>query len=250
MQNLPPFKGRLNGFDLNCDLGEGLNNEALIMPFITSANIACGYHAGDVNTMYSCVDLAVKHKVSVGAHISYLDRENFGRMEMDLSDAEVFELVQQQMIVLNEVADLFKIRFSHVKPHGALYNQSAKNKNLAKVIARAVKDFDPQLILFGLSSSHSITEAQRLGLHTANEVFADRSYQDDGSLTPRSQPGALIDSVDEVLIQVRQMAEKGRVTTISGLSIPVVAETICIHGDGKKAVVFAKAIQELLQKNE
>ncbi len=245
-----PFRGRLNGFDLNCDMGEGLNNEAYIMPFISSANIACGYHAGDVNAMYECVDLAVKYNVSVGAHISYLDKKNFGRTEMNLSDAEVFELVQQQLIILNEITDLFKIKLSHIKPHGALYNQSAKNKAMAKVLASAIKDYDSQLILYGLSGSHSVIEAQRLGLNTASEVFADRSYQDDGSLTTRSQPGALIDSVDEVLDQVKQMVDTGNVTSVSGKLIPVKVETICIHGDGKKAVDFAKAIYDTLQKKE
>ncbi len=231
---------------LNCDMGEGKGNDAMIMPYISSANIACGYHAGDVQTMYDTIELAVNHKVSVGAHISYLDKINFGRIEMDLSENELYDLVQQQLIILNEIIDLFDIKLTHVKPHGALYNQSAKNSGLAKTIAGAVKDFDQQLILFGLSGSYSIREAEALGLITASEVFADRTYQDDGSLTQRSQPNAIIEDVSEVVKQVLQMINDSTVTSVSGKIIPVVAETICIHGDGKHAIQFAKAIHDAI----
>ena len=233
--------------NLNCDMGEGIGNDALIMPYITSANIACGFHAGDVNTMYDTIELAVKHHVLVGAHVSYMDKANFGRTEMNLPQQEVYELVEQQLILLKEITDLFNIQLTHVKPHGALYNQSAKDAALAKTIARAVKDFDQQLILFGLSGSHSIREAELLGLKTFAEVFADRSYQDDGSLTPRSQPGALIDDVGKSVKQVLQMINKGTVTTVSGKTIPIIVQTICIHGDGIHAVEFAKAIHEAIQ---
>ena len=235
---------------LNCDMGEGSGNDAMIMPYILSANIACGYHAGDVQTMYDTIELAVKHKVFVGAHISYLDKINFGRTEMNLSESEVYELVQQQLIILNEMVDLFDIKLTHAKPHGALYNQSSKNSGLAKTIAMAVKDFDQQLILFGLSGSYSIREAELLGLKTSSEVFADRSYQDDGSLTPRSQSNAILEDVSVVLNQVLQMINDSTVTSVSGKIIPVVAETICIHGDGKHAIQFAKAIHDAIQKKE
>ena len=235
---------------LNCDMGEGAGHDAMIMPYISSANIACGYHAGDVQTMYDTIELAVKHKVSVGAHISYLDKINFGRIEMDLSESEIYELVQQQLIILNEIIDLFDIKLTHAKPHGALYNQSAKNSGLAKTIAGAVKDFDQQLILFGLSGSYSIREAEALGLITASEVFADRTYQDDGSLTQRSQSNAIIEDVSEVVKQVLQMINDSTVTSVSGKIIPVVADTICIHGDGKHAIQFAKAIHDTIQKKE
>ena len=241
------FRGGLDGH-LNCDMGEGIGNDALIMPYISSASIACGYHAGDVQTMYNTIELAIKHKVTIGAHVSYLDRNNFGRTEMNLEEGEIYELVQQQLIILNEIVDLFDIKLSHVKPHGALYNQSAKNSNLAKTIARAVKDFDPQLILFGLSGSYSIREAEALGLKTASEVFADRRYQDDGSLTARSEPNAMIEDVSEVVKQVLQMINNKTITTLSGKTIPIIAETICIHGDGKHAVEFAKAIYSAIKK--
>ena len=233
------------GVDLNCDMGEGLANDALLMPYLSSANVACGYHAGDPETMYKTIALAVKHHVSVGAHVSYLDKNNFGRTEMNLPPAEVYELVAQQLIICKEVSDLFDIKLTHIKPHGALYNQSAKDSALANTIARAVKDFDQDLILFGLSGSHSIREAELLGLKTASEVFADRSYQDDGSLTPRSQPNALIEEEEKAVGQVLQMINEGTVTTVSGKKIPIIAQTICIHSDGIHAVEFARAIHDI-----
>lgn len=229
-------------------MGEGIGNDELIMPFISSASIACGYHTGDVNTIYQTVELAMKHNVAIGAHVSYLDKSNFGRTEMNLSSDEVYELVEQQLIILKEIADLFDKPLTHVKPHGALYNQSSKDKVLANTIARAVKDFDHQLTLFGLSESHSISEAELLGLKTANEVFADRSYQDDGSLTSRSQTNAMIEDTAAMIKQVLQMINEGTVTSVTGKIIPIKAETICIHGDGKHAVGFAKAIYDATRK--
>jgi len=230
--------------DINCDMGEGTGNDALVMPYISSASIACGYHAGDVDLMYHTVALAAKHRVSIGAHVSYLDKDNFGRSEINLPEAEVYELVQQQLIILKEITDLFDKSITHVKPHGALYNQSARDSRIAKTIAKAVKDFDERLVLFGLSGSHSIREAELLGLKAFHEAFADRTYQDDGSLTPRSRPGALIEDVGEAISQVLQMINERTVTTVTGKVIPIVAQTICIHGDGKHAVEFAKAVHK------
>ena len=232
--------------DINCDLGEGIGNDALIIPFITSANIACGYHAGDIDTMHQTIAICLKHNVSIGAHPSFLDRENFGRTEINLPVDDLYELLTQQLIIFSEVADSFGKTINHVKPHGALYNMSAKNAFIANIIAKAVNDFDSNLILYGLSGSHSISEANRMGLKTASEVFADRTYQDDGSLTPRSKHDALIIDADKMIQQVSQMINDGTVTTVSGKSIPIKAETICIHGDGKHAVEFAKAIHKLL----
>ncbi|HQV54517.1 MAG TPA: 5-oxoprolinase subunit PxpA, partial [Chitinophagaceae bacterium] len=232
--------------DINCDLGEGIGNDALIIPFITSANIACGYHAGDIDTMHQTIAICLKHNVSIGAHPSFLDRENFGRTEINLPVDDLYELLTQQLIIFSEVADIFDKTINHVKPHGALYNMSAKDAFIANIIAKAVNDFDSNLILYGLSGSHSISEANRMGLKTASEVFADRTYQDDGSLTPRSKHDALIIDADKMIQQVSQMINDGTVTTVSGKSIPIKAETICIHGDGKHAVEFAKAIHKLL----
>jgi UPF0271 protein len=234
--------------DINCDLGEGMAQDELIMPYISSANIACGYHAGDVHTLYRTVGLATKHHVSVGAHVSWLDKENFGRTEKQLPPEEIYELVEQQLILLKEIADLFDTRIVHVKPHGALYNQSARDPDIAQAIARATMDFDRRLILFGLSGSHSVTEAKKLGLQARNEVFADRSYQDDGSLTPRAKQGAMLENTRDVVRQVLQMAEHGTVRTVSGKDIPVLADTICIHGDGARAAEFAKAVHDALRK--
>ena len=227
-------------------MGEGIGNDELIMPFITSANIACGYHAGDEHTIWQTIECAIKNNVAIGAHPSFLDRNNFGRTEMSITSGEVYELITQQLMILDEVMTSFEIKLSHIKPHGALYNMSAREAQLAKAIASAIKDFDDQLILFGLSGSYSISEAKALGLKTKSEVFADRRYEDDGSLTPRSKPGALIEDVSKAVQQVMQMVQTRTVTTISGKQIPIVAETICIHGDGKNAVDFAKAIHENL----
>ncbi|MFZ1261352.1 MAG: 5-oxoprolinase subunit PxpA [Chitinophagaceae bacterium] len=232
---------------INCDMGEGVGNDELIMPFIHSANIACGYHAGDAATMQQTVELCLKYKVAIGAHPSFFDRENFGRTEMKLEQEEIYDLISQQLFILNETVAGFDTKLLHVKPHGALYNMSAKDSLLAKTIARAVKDFDASLIVVGLSGSYSVSEAKALGLKTANEVFADRSYQDDGSLTPRSQSNAIIDDTEKVVQQVVQLINEGTVTTKSGKKIPIVAETICIHGDGKQAVDFAKAIHNAIR---
>lgn len=232
--------------DINCDLGEGIGNDALIIPSISSANIACGYHAGDIDTMQKTIATCLKHNVSIGAHPSFLDRENFGRAEIDLPLNELYELLIQQLIIFFEVADSFGEKINHVKPHGALYNMSAKDALIANIIAKAVNDFDSNLILYGLSGSHSISEANTIGLKTASEVFADRTYQDNGSLTPRSKPNALINDAEKVTQQVLQMIKDGAVTTVSGKSIPIKAETICIHGDGEHAVEFAKAIHKLI----
>ncbi|MEO5945223.1 MAG: 5-oxoprolinase subunit PxpA [Chitinophagaceae bacterium] len=233
---------------INCDLGEGIGNEEQIIPFITSANIACGYHAGDINTMHRTIEACLKHNVSIGAHPSFLDRENFGRTEIDLPLNELYDLVTQQLIIFFEVADSFGEKINHVKPHGALYNMSAKNKLIANILAKVVKDFDSNLILYGLSGSHSICEANAMGLKTASEVFADRTYQDDGSLTSRSKPDALINEADKMILQVSQMIKEGTVTTVSGKIIPIKVETICIHGDGEHTIEFAKAIFSTIKK--
>jgi UPF0271 protein len=220
--------------DINCDLGEGLGNDALIMPFISSANIACGYHAGNTDIMQRTVELCLQHKVNIGAHPSYLDREHFGRKEIDLPVHDIYELITQQLMILKEIADGFDAGIHHVKPHGALYNMSARDPLIAQVVAKAVRDFDDQLTLFGLSGSYSISEAQNLGLKTMNEVFADRRYNIDGSLVSRNEPHALISDVAEMLEHVKEMIREENPD-----------KTICIHGDGEHAVEFAKAIHQL-----
>jgi 5-oxoprolinase (ATP-hydrolysing) subunit A len=237
----------MNKIDINCDLGEGAGNDAFIIPLIDSANIACGYHAGDTTTMWQTVELCIKHKVAIGAHPSFLDRENFGRTEMTWTPEGIYELITQQLIILHEVVSSFDVKLKHVKPHGALYNMSAKDPKLAYTIAKTVKDFDETLIVVGLSGSHSITEAKAIGLKTYSEAFADRTYQDDGMLTPRSHPQALITDTAKVLAQVAELATHKRVTTLSGKQIAVAADTICLHGDGKQVVEFAKMIRTVIQ---
>ncbi|HKO80021.1 MAG TPA: 5-oxoprolinase subunit PxpA [Chitinophagaceae bacterium] len=244
----PAGGGGWVGANINCDLGEGIGNDELIMPYIDSANIACGYHAGDVETIKSTITLCIQHKVHIGAHPSFYDRKNFGRTEMNLLPGDLYDLITQQLYIFKELTDLLDQKIDHVKPHGALYNMSARDASIAKVIARAVKDFDNHLILFGLSGSHSISEAKAIGLKTASEVFADRTYQDDGSLTPRSQPNAVIEDAGKAAQQVLQMIKEGSVTTVSGRVTPIVADTICIHGDGKNAVEFAKLIHDAIKK--
>lgn len=232
--------------DLNCDMGEGMDNDALLMPLISSANIACGYHAGDDSIMRATVALAKQSGVSIGAHPGFADKENFGRTEMQLGEKELYQLIWDQLTLMHTVTQEASVPMHHVKPHGALYNTAARNALLARVIAQAVKDFDASLIFYGLSGSYLISEAQALGLKTASEVFADRTYQDNGSLTPRSQANALIQDQTSSLAQVLQMIQEQSVIVVSGRTVSISAETICIHGDGPHAVLFAQKIKTAL----
>lgn len=233
--------------DINCDMGEGIGNEALLMPFISSANIACGFHAGDEDEMQRVVTLCLQYDVAIGAHPSFRDRENFGRTAMHLPINEIQQIIAEQLKILNKIVMANGGKLHHVKPHGALYNMAAKDPILARAIADAVKNFDSTLIFYGLAGSVMIDEAIKAGLHTANEVFADRTYQPDGSLTPRTQQGALIYDTNQTLLQVLQMIHENKVRTIHGEIIPIQADTICIHGDGSNAIEFAKAINNRLQ---
>jgi UPF0271 protein len=236
--------------DLNCDMAEGLGNDALLMPYISSANIACGFHAGDKDIMKRTVALAVENNVSVGAHPGFNDKANFGRTEMDLPAAEIHDLVATQIYLLKKIAQDSGTILKHVKPHGALYNMSARNVSLAATIAKTVYEIDPSLLLFGLSGSHSISEAKKIGLQTVSEVFADRTYQNNGVLTPRTQPNAMIETESVSIKQVLQMVLTKTVTSINGEQVPIIAETVCLHGDGAHAVAFAKKIFHTLQENK
>lgn len=237
-----PGKMEAMSLIINCDMGEGMGNDAELMPYIHAANIACGAHAGNDITMHDSIRLAMQYGVDPGAHISFEDRAHFGRRELELSDAALYELVQDQLRLFLRACERLGTRCTHVKPHGALYNLSARHLPTAQVIADAVKDISPQIRLFGLSGSHSLEAARRAGLLAVAEVFADRSYQDDGSLTARQQPGALLQTVEQVLNQVREIHESAVVTTLSGRKIPLAADTICIHGDGAHALPFASAV--------
>jgi UPF0271 protein len=230
--------------DLNCDLGEGGAIDAEILPFISSANIGCGYHAGDAEILKHTVEACLQNKVAVGAHPSFKDRENFGRAEMLLNEFQLYDIICDQLYFFEDIAFPMGCIMHHVKLHGALYNMAAKDAGMANVIVRAVKDFDENLILYGLSGSLLLTLAEGEGLKIAHETFADRTYQDDGSLTPRSQPNAVMQNVEDVSKHVLQMVNEGTVTTVSGKIIPLKTDTICLHGDGENALVFARDINK------
>jgi 5-oxoprolinase (ATP-hydrolysing) subunit A len=233
--------------DLNCDMGEGFDDEA-IFPHITSANIACGFHAGDASVMMRTLELAARFGVAAGAHPSLPDRENFGRTVMHITPAAAYDLVAYQVGALLGLARGAGVIVAHVKPHGALYNMAVANPELSRAIADAVHDVDASLVLFGLAGSVMITEAERAGLRTASEVFADRGYQDDGSLVPRSQPAALIHDAAEAARRAVRMVAEGVVTSINGSTLQVRAETICVHGDGPTAPAIARALRMALEQ--
>jgi UPF0271 protein len=235
--------------DLNCDMGEGMANDAAIMPFISSVNIACGAHAGDAETMQRTIELALQHNIAIGAHPGFADKKNFGRTEQKLSDKDYYELVSEQLATLKEYIDVAGAIMHHVKPHGALYNMSAKNNELAAIIATAAYDHDPSLVLYGLSNSYSIYVAKKMGLKTASEVFADRNYMDDGSLVSRTNSHALITNETNAVQQVLQMVKMQTVTSINGKKVNVVADTVCIHGDTALAPAFARLIATQLKAN-
>jgi len=229
--------------DLNADLGEGGSADAELMTLVSSVNIACGFHAGDAHTMLTSVHNAVKNGVAIGAHPSFPDRENFGRTAMDLPPETVYAQVLYQIGALEAIVRAENGVLRHVKPHGMLYNQAAKDPALADAIARAVRDCNPALILVGLAGSELIRAGERLGLTTRQEVFADRGYLTDGSLVPRTQPGALITDEERALAQTLEMVRSGHVTAIDGTSAAVKADTVCLHGDGEHALQFARRLR-------
>lgn len=208
------------------------------MPLVTSANIACGAHAGDLATMRTTAELARKHGVAVGAHPGFADRENFGRRELPLAPAELRASIRAQIETLRALTPL-----RHVKPHGALYNLAAREAAVAELIAEVVHEIDPALILFGLAGSALPRAGKARGLRVANEVFADRTYQRDGSLTPRSRPDALIRDEAAAVAQVLRLVREGRVRATDGTDVAVVADTVCLHGDGPQAVAFARRLR-------
>ena len=231
-------------------MGEGLDNDALLMPLISSANIACGFHAGNEEIMKRTIELAIKNNVAIGAHPGFKDQANFGRTEMALSKQELFDLMTEQIYLLQKIAESFGEKIHHIKPHGALYNMAARDGNRARTIIESIKSVNASFILYGLSGSKLISEAVTIGLSTASETFADRTYQKDGSLTARTLPGAMIENTEDSLQQVLQMIRDKSVTTIDGITIPIKADTICIHGDGKHAVAFAALIRKNLLVNQ
>lgn len=243
----------MSSVDLNCDMGESfgayrIGRDDEMMRLITSANIACGFHAGDPATMRKTVKLALSHGTAIGAHPGLPDLAGFGRREMEVSPREAYEMVVYQIGALSAFVRSEGGTMRHVKAHGALYNMSAKHQALAEAVAEAVYKVDPALILFGLSGSELIRAGRRIGLATASEAFADRTYQSDGSLTPRRSPDAMIANEDEAVRQAVRMVKEGKVTTRQQVDIPIEADTICIHGDGPQALAFAANVKQALER--
>lgn len=245
--------GLMYKVDLNSDLGESFGNYKLgmdeeVLKFVTSANIACGFHAGDPMVMHRTVKLALKNGVAIGAHPGMPDLVGFGRRNLAISPEEAFDMIVYQVGALAGFVKAEGGVMQHVKPHGALYNMAAKNAEIAKAIARAVYKVNPELILFGLSGSELIKAGKAIGLKTAEEVFADRSYQQDGTLTPRKQVGAMVTDSEQAIKQVLMMIKEGKVISQQGTVVKLQADTVCVHGDGIKALVFTKELQTKLQQ--
>jgi UPF0271 protein len=242
--------------DLNCDMGEStslwlydINDDISILPYISSINIATGFHAGDPDTAKILIGEACKGDIAIGAHPSFPDRENFGRLEMLIDESELSDMIYEQVDFVASLALSNGIKIQHVKPHGALYNMAAMDYRLALIVCTAIQNFDEDLVVYGLSGSEIIKVAGSIGLKSCNEAFADRTYREDGSLTPRAEAGALIVEAEQCIQQVLQMVTKGTVCARNGKVIPIKAETICIHSDGPHALKFAKKIhQTMLQQ--
>jgi UPF0271 protein len=241
-----------NRIDLNCDMGESygacvVGNDPEIMPLISSANIACGFHGGDPGIIHQTIRLAQVHGVSVGAHPSYPDLQGFGRREMQLTPQEVYDGILYQIGAVEAFTRAAGVQMRHVKPHGALYNRAAKDDQMADAIIQAVYYFDNNLWVYGPPGSAMERAAHRIGLKFCREAFVDRTYQSDGSLTPRSNHGSLIHDTAQAIRQVEQILTSGQVTALDGSLVPIECDTFCIHGDGQHAVTFAKALQGSLR---
>ena len=234
--------------DLNADLGEGAGHDEELLALVTSANIACGFHAGNADTMRRSIEAARDHKVAAGAHPSLFDRENFGRKELPVKSDEVFDAVVYQLGVFQAIAEACGVRPNHVKPHGALYNMAVRDEALAEAVTRAVAKTDKHLILFAPQSSALARAGEATGLQIAHEVFADRNYLNDGSLVPRSRTDALLHDPKEAAPRVLRMLREGKVRSVDGVDVDVRADTICLHGDNPEAVEFARALRSQLEK--
>ncbi|MCB7070844.1 LamB/YcsF family protein [Caldibacillus sp. 210928-DFI.2.22] len=239
--------------DLNCDMGESfgayrMGKDEEILDYVTSANIACGYHAGDPATMRKTVQMAIEKNVGIGAHPGMPDLVGFGRREINISPQEAYDLVIYQMGALYGFVKSEGGKIQHVKPHGALFNMAAKSAPLSEAIAEAVYKVDPECILFGLAGSELVKAGKKIGLRTASEVFSDRTYQKDGSLTSRREENALIKDHKIAVNQVIRMVKEGKVKSVQGEDVVIQADTICIHGDGLHALEFAQYISNALRE--
>ena len=233
--------------DFNCDLGEGCGDDAAIVPWISSASIACGGHAGDDASMRATLRLCRAHGVAAGAHPGYADRAGFGRSAQALSPGELHALLDGQLRRLAAIAAAEGVRLTHVKPHGTLYNLAARDRTVAEVVADAVQRFDPSLVLFGLADSESTRAAEAAGLRVAHEAFAERAYDADGRLAPRGSDGAVLEDLDAALAQVRLLVRERVVVARDGTRVPLRADTLCLHGDRADAAGFASALRVALE---
>ncbi|SIS49394.1 5-oxoprolinase subunit PxpA [Salimicrobium flavidum] len=243
----------MGNIDLNCDLGEGFEahekkRDEDVLQYVTSANIACGFHAGDAGTMQTTVRLAKERNVAIGAHPGLPDFEGFGRREMHITPERAYALTIYQTGALQAFAEAAGTRIRHVKPHGALYTMAAKDPELARAIAEAVWDVKGDMLLYGLAGSELIKAGEKVGLNVVSEVFADRVYQADGTLKSRQEHGAVITDRAQAMEQVRDMVLHKKVKTIAGTYIDIEADSICVHGDNEEAVHFARSIREFLMR--
>jgi len=232
--------------DLNADLGEGAASESELLRLVSSANIACGFHAGDPASITRSIRAAHQAGVAIGAHPSLADRENFGRRELPVASEEVFALVTYQVGAFRAIANSLGAEPRHVKPHGALYNMAARDPSLAGAVVRAIAAVDRSLLLFAPGGSALARAGEELGLRVAREVFADRNYLPDGSLVPRTRPDALLHDVAEAGVRVLRMLREGVVRAVDGRDIPIAADTICVHGDTPESAAFARQLRESL----
>lgn len=242
-----------HSIDLNADMGESfgawqMGDDAALMPWITSANVACGFHAGDWSTIETTVGLAVKHGVAIGAHPSLPDLQGFGRRSMQVTEDEVYQMTLYQAGAVRAFADAASSRLHHVKAHGALYNMAVKDAALSRGLVRAVKALGDGVQIYVLAGSLMETIARDAGLITRCEVFADRRYMPDGTLAPRTRPDALITDESQAVTQVLRMVREGSLLAVDGSVVPVQADTVCIHGDKPTAVPFVQALRKALQQ--
>ena len=237
--------------DLNCDLGESfgaytIGMDSAVIPYITSANVACGFHAGDPLVMRKTVAACKASGVHIGAHPGYPDLMGFGRRNIAATPAEVKAYIQYQIGALSAFCAAAGVPLCHVKPHGAMYNMAAKDEAIARAICEGILEVSPKLTLLALSGSAMVRAAHALGLSVRSEVFADRGYQSDGTLVPRGRPGAMITDEDEAIARVIRMAEEGVVRSVDGIDVPLTADSVCVHGDGEKALAFVRRIRSAL----
>lgn len=241
----------MNQIDLNCDLGESFGHYTIgmdgeVIPDISSANVACGFHASDPVVMSETVNLAKKYGVGIGAHPGFPDLMGFGRRKMDVKPQEAKAYVQYQIGALSAFCRAAGVPLVHVKPHGALYNMAGKDYALAKAICEGILEVDGRLILLALSGSQMLKAAKDTGLRAASEVFADRAYEEDGSLVARTKPGAMITDEGEAIRRVVRMIKEGKVMSVTGKDIPIRADSVCVHGDNAKALEFVRKIRAAL----